>query len=53
MKKENIYAVIILLILIVIYIGSYSFRKNKLGYYENYNQVISEPDSIKIIDDDF
>jgi len=53
MKKENIYAIIILLILIVIYIGSYSFRKNKSGYYENYNRVISEPDSIKIIDDVF
>ena len=53
MKKEVIYAIIFLLVLIVFLIGNIFFKHNRTAYYENYNRVIPEPDSIKIIGDDF
>ena len=52
MKKNSAYIILVILILIVILIGRYLFKGDNSDYYKNYNRVISEPDSIKVIGDD-
>ena len=49
MKKNSAYIIIAVLFLIVIIIGRFFIRDNS-DYYKDYNRVISEPDSIKAID---
>jgi len=53
MRKNSAYIIIVVFILIVIFIGRYLFKDDGSDYYKDYNRVISEPDSIKVIGDDF
>jgi len=52
MKKNRVYIGIGIIILICILIGRYLFYDNNPDYYKNYNRVIPEPDSIKVIGGD-
>ena len=50
--NKNLIALFILIFIIVI-IGNYLFKKGNSDYYENYNRVIDEPDSINVLEDQF
>ena len=52
MRKNSAYIIIVILILVFILIGRYLFEGDNSDYYKNYNRIISEPDSIKVIGDD-
>ena len=48
--KKNVLLQLILFILVTLIVLIVIYRNHDNGYYENYNRVIQEPDTLKIIE---
>ena len=53
MKLNKNLIVVFILILLLVCIGNYLFKKGNSDRYKNYNRVIDEPDSLDVIGNQF
>ena len=48
--KKNILLQVMLLIIVIVTVLIVVYRNHDSDYYENYNKVIQEPDTLKVIE---
>ena len=48
--KKNVLLQLILFILVIVIVLIVIYRNHDNDYYENYNRVIQEPDTLKVIE---